>query len=158
RPFSESEGRWLHEHRFTLEPEDARAMADALDRGDAEELAEGARPVPSQPVSRYGEARLYYLPYKGDTPVYLTLRIVDARPWSPRWGPGGLAPRGGLTGDEPFALAERLRLPGAGFGALDVVPVLDRPRRAAPAAAIEDVPPDAAGRVLNRRVIAALLV
>jgi hypothetical protein len=158
RPFSESEGRWLHEHRLTLEPEDARAMADALDRGDAEELAEGARPIPSQPVSRYGEARLYYLPYERDTPVYLTLRIVDARPWTPRAWPERLATRVRLTGDEAFALAERLRLPGAGFGALDVVPVLDQPRRAAPAAAIEDLPPDGAGQVLNRRVIVALLV
>jgi hypothetical protein len=157
RPFSEEEGRWLHEQRLSVEPEDAREMAAALDEGDAEALAEYARPIPLQAVSKRGEVRLYYLLHKPDTPVYLTLRIVDTRPWSHGW-PRKLATRVRLTADEALALAERLRLPGAGFGALNVLPVPDQPRRAAPAAAIEDLPPDAAAKVLNRRVLTALLV
>jgi hypothetical protein len=157
RPFSEEDGRWLHEQLFYVEPEDAHEMALALDEGDAEALAEFARRIPLQAVSRRGEVRLYYLPHKADTPVYLTLRIVDTRPWSHGW-PRKLATRVRLTADEALALAEKLRPPGAGFGALNVLPVPDEPRRAAPAAAIEDLPPDAAARVLNRRVLTALLV
>jgi hypothetical protein len=157
RPFSEEDDRWLYEYTFSIEPEDAREMAVALDEGDAEALAELARPIPLQAVSKRGEVRLYYLPHKPDTPVFLTVRIVDSRPWSHGW-PRHLATRVRLTADEALALAERLRLPGAGFGALNVLPVTDRPLRQAPAAAIEDLPPDGAARVLNRRLITALLV
>jgi hypothetical protein len=157
RPFSEEEGRWLHEHLFYVEAEDARAMADALEAEDAEGLAEAAQTISLRPLSKIGDGRLYYLPYKQDTPVYLTLRIVDGRPWSIGWR-RSLATRVRLSADEATALAERLRLPGASFGVLEVEPVLDAPRRAAPAAVIEDLPPAEAGKVLNRRVFAALTV
>ena len=40
----------------------------------------------------------------------------------------------------------------------EVEPVVEQPRRAAPAAAIEDLPPDEAGKVLNRRVFVLLTV
>ena len=155
RPFSEEEGRWLHEYIFAVEPEDAREMAEALNEGDAAALAEVAQSIPLQAVSRRGEVRLYYLPNKPDTSVYLTLRIVDTRPWSHGW-PQKLATRVRLGADEALALAEQLRIPGASFGALDVLPVPER-RRAAPAAVIEDLPPDDAAKVLNGRFIAALL-
>jgi hypothetical protein len=157
RPFSETGGRWLHEHLFYLDPEDARAMADALAEGEPEELADAARPVPRALASRYGEARLYYLPYEPNTPVFLTLRIVDGRPWS-HGLPTRLATRVRLTQDEAAALAEELRLPGAKFGVLDVLPVPDRPSREAPAAAIDDVPPDDAGKALAGRAVASSLV
>ncbi len=157
RPFSEKDDRWLHEHLFAVEPEDAREMAEALDEGDAAALAELARPIPNRLSSKRGEVRLYYLPYRADSPVYLTLRIVDGRPWSHGW-PQNLATRVRLSADEALALAEQLRPPGATFGALNVLPVPDQPRRAAPAAAIEDLPPDGADKVLNRRANTALLV
>jgi hypothetical protein len=157
RPYLEKEGRWLHEHLFYVEAEDARSMADSLGEGDAEALAEWARPIPLQALSKHGEARLYYLPYKQDTPVYLTLRIVDGRPWSLGWS-RRLATRVRLSADEAMALAERLRPPGAKFGVLDVEPVLDPPRPGAATAAIEDLPPAEAGKVLNGRVVAALTV
>ena len=157
RPFSEEEGRWLHEYLFYLEPEDAREMAGALAEGDAAALADSARPIPLQAFTRQGEVRLYYLPHKPDTPVYLTLRVVDTRPWSHGW-PQNLATRVRLSADEALALAEQVRPPGGRFGALDVLPVPDRPRRAAPAAVIEDLPPDGAGTVLKGRVVASFLV
>jgi hypothetical protein len=157
RPFSEPEGRWLHEHLFCVAPEDARAMAAALDREDAEDLAESARPIPRQLASEYGEARLYFLPYERDTPVYLTLRIVDGRPWSHGLA-RRLATRVRLTPDEAAALVERLRPPGAKFGVALVEPLVEEPRRVAPAAAVEDLPPHEAGKVLNGPVFALLTV
>jgi hypothetical protein len=157
RPFSEQAGRWLHEHIFSVQVEDARDMAEALDEGDAEVMADCARPIPLSLMSKRGEVRLYYVADDLTSPVYLTLRIVDGRPWTLGWT-RRLATRVRLTTDEAAALAERLRLPRARFGVLDVQPVVEAPLRAAPAAAIEDLPADEAGNVFNRRVFAVLTV
>jgi hypothetical protein len=120
-------------------------------------LGQSARQIPLQATNKRGEVWLYYLPYEPNTPVYLTLRIMDGRPWSPSWATK-LATRVRLTADEAAVLAERLRPPAAKFGLLDVQPVAEAPRQAAPAAAIEDLPPADAGKVLNKRVFAVLTV
>lgn len=157
RPFSEETGRWLHEHTFYLDADDAREMAYALDEEDLAGLAECAQPVAFQPMSKLGQARLYYIPYDPDTPVYLSLKIWDGRPWTLGLTKK-LATRVMLTADEAAALAEQLRLPGAKLGPLDVEPVLDQPAGGAPAVAIEDLAPDEAGKTLTRSVLLTLTI
>ena len=55
-------------------------------------------------------------------------------------------------------LAERVRLPGAKLGPLDVEPVFDQPIRGAPAVAIEDLPPAEAGKTLTRSILITLTI
>jgi hypothetical protein len=155
RPFSEKAQRWLHEHVFSVDPEDAHEIVQALGEADVQLLADCVRPIPLQMMSKRGEVRLYYLPDEPTTPVYLTVRIVDGRPWTIGL-PRRMATRVRLTAYEAAVLAERLRLPRARFGVLEVEPVLEESRPAAPAAAIEDLPAAKVGRARDRRILIVL--
>ncbi|HEV3144196.1 MAG TPA: hypothetical protein VGZ47_09955 [Gemmataceae bacterium] len=157
RPFSEKHQSWFHEHLVNIPRSNAYILRDILSEHDPEALARAARKSSVDPVSGWGEMRLYYVPYEPATPVYLTLRVHPGlAPW--QIGSRKLAGPVKLTPHEACALAERLRPPGCKAAAvLTVQPVEDQPPLSAAGGTIEEISPGEVAGIRQGRTYALLV-